>query len=490
MKINPLFLVDQYKTSHHMMLPENTQKIYSNMTPRGSRIKNVDHMVFFGLQYFVKEYLIEKFNKDFFDRDHDEVISEYKRMMTATLGPDAITINHVSDLHRLGYLPIKIKALPEGAKVPMRVPCLTIVNTHDNFAWLTNYLETIMSNVVWFPCASATTGLRYKNICNKYANETCDDNLHVQFQCHDFSERGQSSPESAMTSGAAFLTNFVGTDTIPAIPFIEEYYNGNIEKELIGCSVAASEHALTCLGSSHVSEYDTFDRLMTKVFPNGILSLVADSYDYWGVLTDYLPSRKEQVLARDGKVVIRPDSSPKTPLEIICGDPESNIEAERKGSIQLLWETFGGTINSKGYKVLDPHVGLIYGEAVLPELFNNILCTLQEMGFASSNIVVGIGSYSFVGSVTRDTFSIAIKAVHGRVDDVDYEVFKNPKTDSGLKKSAKGLLQVTKDENGEYQLKDQCSWEEEAQGELKTVFQDGKLLIDHNFSDIRKRLNK
>lgn len=489
MRVNPLFLTDYYKTTHHMMTPDKTELIYSNLTPRGSRIKDVDHMVFFGLQYFIKEYLIEKFNKDFFSIPEWMIMNEYKRLMDNTIGKDSISYNHVQELHQLGHLPIKIKALPEGSKVPMRVPCLTIYNTHPNFAWLTNYLESIMSNILWFPCASATISLLYKNICNKYSNETCDNFDHVQFQCHNFSFRGQSSLESAITNGAAHLTSFVGTDTIPAISFIEEYYNSLITDELIGCSVPASEHSVTTLGASYNNEWHVFDNLMTKIFPNGILSLVADSYDYWKVLTDYLPSRKNQILSRDGKIVVRPDSSPKTPLEIICGDPESNNEAERKGSIQLLWETFGGTINNKGYKVLDPHIGIIYGEAIQPELFDNILKTLKLNGFASSNLVVGIGSYSFVGSVTRDSFGTAIKCTSGKIDGIDYEVFKDPKTDTGTKKSAKGLLRVERDSNNSYVMYDQQTWQQESQGELRTVFENGKLLIDDTFSNIRNRLN-
>jgi len=490
MNLNPILETDCYKLTHHMMLPKNTEMIYSNLTPRSSRMQGVDKMVFFGLQYFIKEYLIERFNRHFFNVPEWMIISEYKRAIDAIFGKDIITVEHIRDLHRLGYLPIKIKALSEGSLVPMRVPCLTIVNTDKRFAWLTNYLESIISNVLWFPCTSATTSLRYKKICNKYANDTCDSDDHVKFQSHDFSKRGQSSPESALTSGAAFLTSFCGTDSVPAISFVEDYYNANIEQELIGCSVPASEHALTTLGSAYNSEYETFDRLAFDIFPNGILSLVSDSYDYFKILTEYLPSRKEKILSRNGKVVIRPDSSPKTPLEIVCGDPESKNEAERKGSIQLLWEIFGGSINSRGYKELDSHIGLIYGEAILPELFINILETLKQQRFASNNLVVGVGSYSFVGRVTRDSLNLAIKCTAGQVDGKLYEVYKDPKTDSGTKKSAKGLLFVGRDPiTNEFYLEDQVDWNKESQGELRTVFEDGKLLIDEKFSTIRSRLN-
>jgi len=233
-------------------------------------------------------------------------------------------------------------------------------------------------------------------------------------------------------------------------------------------------------------EIHQFKRLITEVYPSGIISIVCDTFDYWKVLTDILPKLRPYILNREGKVVIRPDSSPKTPLEIICGDPEAE-GAEKKGSLECLWETFGGHINSKGFRELDPHIGLIYGESISVDLQDKILSKMKEMGFASNNIVFGIGSYSFQ-YVSRDTYGFAIKSTYGEIDGKPVEIFKDPKTDNGEKKSLKGLVQVYKEGN-EFKVKDQCSWDEERDGELKTVFRDGQLIRETSLNNIRERID-
>ncbi len=229
-------------------------------------------------------------------------------------------------------------------------------------------------------------------------------------------------------------------------------------------------------------EIGTFKRLICEVYPNGIVSIVSDTWDLWNVLTEYIPKLKNEVLARNGKVVIRPDSG--DPIKIICGNPEGKTEAERKGVIELLWDTFGGQTNSKGYKELDPHIGAIYGDSITVERATKICEGLKAKGFASTNVVLGIGSYTYQYN-TRDTFGFAMKATYGEVNGVGREIFKNPITDDGTKKSAKGLMKIELVENT-FVLKDQASWEEEKTGELKEVFRDGKLLIDQSLSEIRK----
>ena len=484
MKTNPFLLTDYYKVGHVFQYPENTTLVYSNLTPRKSRFEHMDEMVFFGLQYFIKEYLLDYFNDNFFKQAKEEVLAAYKRRIKTSLGADLPTYKHIEQLHDLGYLPIEIRALPEGSKVPMRVPCLTIVNTHPEFYWLTNFLETILSAIIWQPCTSATIAHEYRKLLEEYADETGMPADFVQWQGHDFSFRGMSSLESAIISGMGHLLSFTGTDTIPAIDALEKYYHANADEELIGGSVAATEHSVMCSGSMD-GELETFKRLITEVYPSGIVSIVSDTWDLWKVCTEYLSALKEIVLQRNGKVVIRPDSG--DPVNIICGDPNGKTISERKGVIELLWDIFGGTITKKGYKLLDQHIGAIYGDSINLERAQAICERLKQKGFASQ-LVFGIGSFTYQYN-TRDTFGLAMKATYVEVNGEGREIFKNPVTDDGTKRSATGLLQVIK-ENERYVLRDRVSWNEESQSELKTVFKDGKLLREYTLNEIRQRLNE
>lgn len=481
--MNPLLYTDGYKVDHRRQYPEGTTLVYSNWTPRKSRINAIDEVVFFGLQYFIKKYIIEEFNTNFFNKPKKEIAEKYSRRINNYLGPNAVGIKHIEDLHDLGYLPMVIKALPEGSSVPIRVPMMTMYNTLPDFFWLTNYFETILSTTIWMPCTSATIAKQYRKILDKYAEETSTALEFVDWQGHDFSMRGIAGMEAAVMSASGHLLSFSGTDTIPAIDFLEEYYNANSDTELVGGSVAATEHSVMCMGTN-TGEQETFKRLITEVYPNGIVSIVSDTWDLWKVLTEYLPNLKEDVLARDGKVVIRPDSG--DPADIICGNPNGKTEEEKKGVIELLWEIFGGQTNSKGYKELDSHIGAIYGDSITTERATDICERLKQKGFASTNVVLGIGSFTYQYN-TRDTFGFAMKATYGEVNGEGREIFKDPITDDGTKKSAKGLLKIEK-ENGTYKLVDQVNWEQEKTGELKEVFKDGELLIDDSLQDIRNRV--
>ena len=248
--MNPILLCDFYKTEHFKMYPNNTTKIYSNFTPRKSRINGIDKVVFFGLQHFIKKYLIGKFNSEFFDKDIKDVVEEYKFAINTDT-------RHIEDLHRLGYLPIEIKALEEGSLCPIGVPCFTITNTLPEFYWLTNYLETLISCQMWQPITSATIAYEYKKLLSKYALETTGSTDFVQWQGHDFSMRGMSSVESAILSGMGHLLSFTGTDTIPAIYALKSSYNAS---GLIGASVPATEHGVACLcASSYGEEYSSVE---------------------------------------------------------------------------------------------------------------------------------------------------------------------------------------------------------------------------------------
>ena len=264
MRLSPILLKDGYKVGHKFQYPEGTTLVYSNLTPRKSRNREMDEVLFFGMQYFIKEYLINQFREGFFNRPKDEVVNAYARRMDHYLGKDSIPYDHIAALHDLGYLPLEIKALPEGELVPMRVPVFTIKNTKPEFFWLTNMLETLLSAIIWKPCTSATTAFHYLKTFTRYAKETVGEDLaFVPWQGHDFSFRGMSGIEDAMMSGAAHLLCFTGTDTIPAIDFLEAYYGADCEHELVAGSVPATEHSVMCMGTED-GEIGTFERLITQ----------------------------------------------------------------------------------------------------------------------------------------------------------------------------------------------------------------------------------
>lgn len=546
MNINPLNRCDFYKTGHVLQYPEGTSLVYSNFTARKSRIKGIEHVVFFGMQYVILQFLIKEWNEGFFNQPllTEEtngtsspkigVLNKYKRRLDNALGKDAVPLDHIEALHKLGYLPLEIKALPEGTLVGIKVPCFTIRNTRDEQFWLVNYLESVLSNLIWKPITSATLAFQYRKVFEEYYKKTVDKNGNgsaaVMWQGHDFSMRGMSGEHDSNASGAAHMLSFYGTDTVSAIDFLEDYYFADSDKEIIGGSVPATEHSVMCMGGKD-GEFETFRRLICDLYPSGIISIVSDTWDYWTVINDYLLRLKEEIISRTGsplgidKVVIRPDSG--DPYRIIVGYfPEELIKRngriyqlgspldskpleqwEIDGTIERMWGLFGGSVTAAGYRQLNPKIGLIYGDSITLERQKLILEGLKRKGFASTNVVLGIGSFTYEYQ-TRDTFGFAMKATYGEVREYDTEIvgeyqtdikfterivgreiFKDPKTDDGTKKSARGLLCVTEDDNNELILKDRCTWEEEAQGLLETVFLDGVLTKEQSLSEIRNRLN-
>jgi len=483
--MNPLLYTDGYKVDHRRQYPDQTTLVYSNWTPRKSRIEGIEEVVLFGLQYFIKRYILDEFTHNFFNQPKAEIVERYARRINNYLGPNAVGIKHIEDLHDLGYIPMVFKALPEGVTVPIRVPMFTMYNTLPEFFWLTNYFETLVSTTVWMPCNSATIARQYRKVLDHYAKETSSAPEFVDWQGHDFSMRGMAGLEAALMSASGHLLSFTGTDTIPVVDYLEQYYNADSDKELVGGSVAATEHSVMSMGTN-TGEQETFKRLITEIYPGGIVSVVSDTWDLWKVLTEYLPNLKEEVLGRDGKLVIRPDSG--DPVLIICGNPNGSSEAERKGVVELLWDIFGGATNNKGYKELDSHIGAIYGDSITIDRATRICQELMNKGFSSTNVVLGVGSFTYQYN-TRDTFGFAMKATYGEVDGEGRNIYKDPITDDGTKKSAKGLIKITK-EGGVYALHDQVSWAEERTGELREVFRDGKLLVDEKLSDIRARVRE
>ncbi|RJE87472.1 nicotinate phosphoribosyltransferase [Paenibacillus sp. 1011MAR3C5] len=480
-------LCDFYKVSHKNQYPKDTELVYSTWTARTSRLAGIDHVVAFGFQAFIKDYLIEYFNHHFFNRTQDEVVREYKRIIQFTLGaadPDAA---HIAQLHELGYLPIRIKAVKEGSLVPIKVPMLTIENTKPEFFWLTNYLETLMSCQLWLPTNSATLAFEYRQILQDYALRTNGDTAGVPFQGHDFSMRGMGSLEAAKGSGAGHLLSFTGTDTIPAILYLEDHYHANMETELIGTSIPATEHSVMCAHGR--DEMASYRYLIKEVYPSGFVSIVSDTWDLWSVLDVVIRGLKEDILSRDGRVVIRPDSG--DPVLILCGDPDSEHPFARKGVIEILWDIFGGTITERGYKQLDSHIGAIYGDAITLDRCREICEKLAEKGFASTNMVYGIGSFTYQYN-TRDTFGFALKSTFTVVDGEERKIYKDPATDTNkMKKSQTGLVRVI-EQDGIMTFIDNLSMEQYNQFEgtdlLEDVFVDGKLVRTHTLADIRARL--
>lgn len=277
--MNPLLLTDGYKVDHRRQYPTGTTLVYSNWTPRKSRINDVEEVVFFGLQYFIKKYILEDFENYFFNQPKEKVVKEYNRRINNYLGENQVGSKHIEDLHDLGYIPMVFKAVPEGAAVPMRIPMFTMYNTKPEFFWLTNYFETLLSAVIWMPCTSATIAKQYRKVLEKFALETSSVPEFVDWQGHDFSMRGMASIDAGLSSSAGHLLSFTGTDTIPTIDFLEKYYNANSDTELIGGSVAATEHSVMCMGTTE-GELGTFRRLICEVYPKGILSIVSDTWIY------------------------------------------------------------------------------------------------------------------------------------------------------------------------------------------------------------------
>ena len=559
---------DAYKLFHKEAYRDGIEVVYSNYTSRSGRLSNVDDadsdgVVFVGLQYFIKDTLIKEWNETFFNVPEDKAIKFIRRHTKALLGFE-YNVDHFIALHKLGYLPIEIKALPEGSVVPYGVPPLTFRNTHNDFGWLANYLETVLSTENWGIQTSATTSRAYlKNTKKMFKDIGIEEDL-LLFMNHDFSMRGMFGKQASAMSGFGHLCASAGTDVLPAIMFAEEYYNANVENELVGVSVPATEHSTATSFimsyaeekgiSKLAAEIEYVKYLFTKV-PTGIMSHVSDSFDFWTFVEKGLPSLRNYIMARDGKLVIRPDSG--DPVEVLCGkefiamktkedamddldekfcdeldpvephyeqserylidginyvltyEPDLNrhdktyyyvdnygdwetkfkfevveTSSEDKGLIQCLYEQFPGGETPNGFKLLDDHIGAIYGDSITLTRQKEIYRRLMAKGFAPI-VVLGIGSYSYQ-HVTRDTHGSAVKATWVQRNGEGVEVFKDPKTDS-KKKSAKGLLRV-EFEDGRFVLYDQQTPEQETEGLLETVFINGEITRETTLQEIRTRV--
>ncbi len=503
-----VYWTDVYKTGHKFMLPTGSTLMYSNRTPRNGKNSNCPNdgkVVSIGQQMLVRK-MKEDWDNNFFKRPIQEIDQFASDMTEMLMLKEPFDVSHIKELHKLGYLPLRIKAIKEGTRIPYKIPDFTIVNTkpinNEVYDWLVNYLETILSAESWQCPTSATLSYHLRKLSEKWITKTDPENLwFVDYQNHDFSMRGMGGKSAIVNSGIGFAACSKGSDTLPVIPAARKYYD-----ELPVCihSVIASEHAIMCtltgffLQTKDGSwekvgelEVETF-RYLLKRFPTGILSLVSDTWDLWRVINEYCRILKDEILARDGKLVIRPDSG--DPVDIVCGQLKEewtrNIKdiPKQKGVIELLWDVFGGEITSTGYKRLNSKIGAIYGDSINYDRAEKIYQRLADKGFATTNIVLGVGSYS-LQFVTRDTHGYAQKATYVEVNGNGIEIFKDPITDSGIKKSAKGLLMVYFDEDNFIKLKDQCSAEEESKGLLQVIFEDGNFYNQTTLSEIRSRLS-
>lgn len=500
---------DSYKLGHADQYPVGTEYVQVNFTPRsnqhrkdnGSRSLD-DSIVWCGTQFFLLE-LVGVFKDSFFDLPKDEAIKNIVKFNAAFCGPNGFNASRLEELHDLGFLPLEIKSLPEGTFVPMRVPALTCINTDARFYWLPNFIETWLSTTMWLPSTSATTARNYRNILNRYVKLTGGDANFADWQLHDFSARGMENIAAGAISGLGHLLFSCGTDSLAAVKLIHDVYDG--EATFVGGSVPATEHSVMCAGGED-SELATYSRLL-DIYPSGVISIVSDTWDYWNVITKTAKILKDKILARTpddnglAKVVFRPDSG--DPVRIICGYSTSEVtnvngsyivkktgqeisEAEYLGSVRCLERVFGSSTNALGFKTLNPRVGLIYGDSITIERCEAILNILYNMGYASDNIVFGVGSYTYQ-YVTRDTDGWAMKATYVCIDGQEKAISKNPKTDNGVKKSAKGFVSVLI-EDGHLVLHESSNKDDSIENDaLKTVFVDGVIRSNETFAAMRSR---
>lgn len=477
-------LIDGYKADHRSQYPDGMQRVQTNSTARSSRVLGQTGVTKFGDQWFLKAFLMDLFNETFFSYPVDVVAQAYADLMNEYLGPNRIGKEHIVALHELGYLPIEWKMMAEGSFVPLGVPLYLIENTNDDFGWLPNYLETLVQDCMWLPTTSATTASRFRKILDEWVAKTGSEVGFTGFQGHDFSMRGMHNPYSAIASGLGHALFFEGSDTVPIIRAAKYYYGGFPADYMIAASIPATEHSVVCAGGFG-NEYNTLRRLRTEVYPSGPFSYVSDTWDIWKLLTETIPELKESIMLADGKLVIRPDSG--DPIKIVCGDPDAEPGTpSHKGVIELLWEIFGGTTTSTGHRMLDSHIGCIYGDGISEERMIGILAILAQKGFAAGNMVFGLGSYTYT-FVTRDTYGIAMKATWCMINGVPHDMHKDPITDDGGKRSAKGRLAVLPTDNGGMELIQQATPEQEKLSLLQPTWRNGEFLVTESFDVIRAR---
>lgn len=457
---NICLLTDSYKVTHHYFYPEGTQKIYSYLESRvGAEFNKT---IFYGLQYIIKKYLEGPIVTE-------EKIDEADRLISSHIGEGIFNRSgweHILEEHN-GYLPIEIKSVAEGTPVDVGNAMMTVENTDRKSYWLPNYLEPLLLQV-WYPSTVATLSAEVRKLANFYLEVTGSRKDNLDFMLHDFGYRGASSTESARLSGSAHLLSFSGTDTIAALSIPENYYN---DSSLYGFSVQATEHSvMTSLGDD--GEEKQILNVIDKA-KDGILSMVIDSYNYRNFLTEAGRSGSEindailSFLDRQGnKIVFRPDSGEPVSTTIDC--------------LNLLEEGFGCHMTDKGYKVFDLNIGLLWGDGLNYQKIRDILFAMKSNGWAAENIIFGMGG-GLHTAVTRDTQRNAFKCSAQLRNDEWHDIFKNPLDSS--KKSKTGRFKLIK-ENNSFKT---VPIDSDGENYLKTVFRNGKLLVDDEFANVKAR---
>lgn len=445
---NIILNTDSYKTSMFAQYPAGTTGVYSYIESRGGRY---DRTVFFGLQAFIKEYLLEPITQADIDFAN-EILQAHGEPFNRE-GWEYILREHN------GFLPVVIRAVPEGTVVGVKNVLATIENTDPNCFWLTTWLETALLRAIWYPTTVATQSYTIKQVIADYLEKTGDPSL-IDFKLHDFGARGVSSLESAGIGGAAHLVNFMGSDTISGILFAREFYSAGVA----GFSIPAMEHS-TVTSWGRKGETEAYKNMLTVYGKQGaILAAVSDSYDvFWAAEHIWGEELRQQVIDSGATVVIRPDS----------GDPV----AVNKALIEILGRKFGYTKNAKGFKVLN-NVRLIQGDGVNELTIRSILGAFMAMGWSADNIAFGMGG-ALLQAVDRDTQKFAMKCSSAQIDGTWVNVQKDPVTDSG-KKSKAGRVTLYKGAEGYY-----SGVEDWMPSALVEVFRDGKLVTEYTFDQVR-----
>ena len=600
MNMNPFLLTDFYKLTHILQYRPELRELTSYLTPRGSRLKGIDKVVFFGLSAYVHSYVVENFNKNFFNRNFEYCESEIREVLELGLGySDEMidkTIVEIKSLHNLGYLPVEIKAVAEGTLVPMGVPCLEIKSTNPCYFWVGQALEASLSAAIWHPMVSATIAREYRKIAREAFVKTVENGIDERTAMCDFSMRGQESNESAVNASVAWLASMWNSSTVAARKHIKDVYTKLSTRDKMSNSIirglTSTEHSVmtshACLDGG--DEYYTFKYLF-NLYKNVSFAAVCDSYDFWNVLTNILPNYFMYDIDERGKrglfIGVRHDSA--EPVDALCGTvpvinkdnvlgvkevPSSMVDGneklyaisitieemerirslnvcgkvaigasdlvyqintingdgflrhitdegkeigwavatclnrtrtyEEKGMVETMYEIFGGTVNSKGFKVLNPGIKAVYGDSITITRAKKIYERLAAKGFAANNVSLGVGSFSFQGLenedgtislFSRDTFSIAVKCTHSKYRDeygtiCERHVYKDPKDFSG-KKSQKGLCRIFFNEDGELTYEDEL-YEADLVGKnsaLVTYFKNGQE-FKQNFETIRETIDE
>lgn len=461
MKRSLIFRTDSYKLGHWQQYPKNTEKVYSYFESRnGAKFYET---VFFGLQYLLQMYLMGPVVTKR-DIQNAETLSKSHFESDKLFNKDGwnYILNNYS-----GMLPIRIKAIPEGTPVPVSNVLMSIENTDCYSGWLTNALESLLTKV-WAPSTVATLSRETKRMIRRYLSQTSDNESAIKFMLHDFGYRGVSSEESAEICGAAHLLNFFGTDTVPAMICALDHYDADINN--LAFSVPATEHSImTAMGEA--GEPEMVDHVL-ETYPTGIVSIVADSYNIYNFVSELICKKfKQKILNRNGICVIRPDS---------VSQEHPTPQGQVHWILDELWDNFGGIINNKGYRVLDSHVKVLWGDGIDFDGIENILSVAEKSKFSAENLVFGMGG-GLLQKVNRDTQRFAFKSSAQMRNGVWHDVYKKPKDLS--KASKRGRLMLVKGENGfetiqenDLRLTDDC---------LQTVFENGLIVKRYSFDEIR-----